>query len=232
VKIAISLFLTSLLALTSVQASDYDNAGATYSKKRPVDVDVNWSESQFETKPWIKEFRYVIVVNKANKGSDKQTLRLYEYGQLIKTTKVSTGRDQFERKGSHGSTADAWTVTPTGYYTPQWLSRNHKSNAYKHKWSWLTGGAKMPNAIFFNGGIAFHSATSHANELGSRASGGCVRLPHEFSGELFDRISYTSGSRIPKFTVNGEQALDKDGNPTYKEDGYSALIIVQNVIVE
>ena len=129
--------LTVLFALSlSTAAFSQDMNGATISATRPVDVDVSFTPNTFETTPWTKEFRYVIVVNKATTGKDAQTIQVYEYGQLIRKEKISTGRDAFEKAGMNHSKRDSWTVTPTGYYTPDFLSRDHKSSAYGGKFSW------------------------------------------------------------------------------------------------
>lgn len=203
------------------------------SNGRPVDVDVTFDQSTFESQPWTKEFRYVIVVNKANTGSEAQTVKVYEYGQLIITEKVSTGRDAFERKGTNHSKRDSWTVTPTGYYTPNFLSKLHKSSAYGGKFSWITGGTKMPFAIFFNGGIALHERPDGTEgKLGTQASGGCIRLPQGFAEELFQRVTETAGAKNPRFNVNGTAKLDASGNQMYAQNpGYSTLVVVQNKII-
>jgi lipoprotein-anchoring transpeptidase ErfK/SrfK len=176
----------------------------------------------------------VIVVNKANTGKEAQTVKVYEYGQLISTQKASTGRDAFERKGENHSKRDSWTVTPTGYYTPTFLSRLHKSSAYGGKFSWLTGGTKMPFAIFFNGGIALHERPNGTEGmLGKKASGGCIRLPAGFAEELFTRVQETAGSRNPRFNVDGTPILDAAGKQMYAtKDGYSTLVVVQNKIID
>ena len=204
------------------------------SNGRPVDVNVSFDQSTFESQPWTKEFRYVIVVNKANTGKEAQTVKVYEYGQLISTQKASTGRDAFERKGENHSKRDSWTVTPTGYYTPTFLSRLHKSSAYGGKFSWLTGGTKMPFAIFFNGGIALHERPNGTEGmLGKKASGGCIRLPAGFAEELFTRVQETAGSRNPRFNVDGTPILDAAGKQMYAtKDGYSTLVVVQNKIID
>jgi lipoprotein-anchoring transpeptidase ErfK/SrfK len=227
--------LTTIIALSfSAIAFSQDMNGATISSSRPVDVNVSFNQSTFESQPWTKEFRYVIVVNKATTGKEAQTVKIFEYGQLIRTEKVSTGRDGFERKGQNHSKNDSWTVTPTGYYTPNFLSRNHRSSAYGGKFSWLTGGTKMPFAIFFNGGIALHEApTGTESMLGKKASGGCIRLPSSLASDLFDRVQETEGSKNPRFNVNGTAMLDKNGQQMYStKSGYSTLIVVQNVVLE
>lgn len=227
-------FLTSLLALTfSAHAFSQDMAGATVSASRPVDVDVAFNVSTFETKPWTKEFRYVVVVNKANTGKDAQTVKVYEYGKIIRTEKVSTGRDAFERAGQNHSKRDSWTVTPTGYYTPDFLSKDHRSSAYGGRFSWLVGGTKMPYAIFFNGGIALHEVPKgNESMLGKKASGGCIRLPVSLASDLFYRIQETDGAKNPRFNVDGTPKLDQDGQQLYGKKGFSALVVVENIITE
>ncbi len=59
---------------------------------------------------------------------------------------VSTGANGFE--------------TPTGKFTPTWLSKDHKSKQYDD--------APMPFAVFFNEGIAVHG-TQAISQLGKRA---------------------------------------------------------------
>lgn len=235
-KTALSLFLGLFIA-ASAMAQDLDSLELTSTNRRlakPIEYTADFKESDFQTKPWINEFRYVLVVNKANSGKDAQTLKMYENGQLIKTRKISTGREQFERKGMNHSKSDAWTTTPSGYYTPEWLSKDHKSSAYGTKLSFLTGGTRMPFAIFFNGGVAFHEVLPKSTgALGRRASGGCVRLPTDTASDLFYRIQETSGTKNPVFSKSGEVKTDVNGNIVYNEkSGYSALIIVINKIVE
>jgi hypothetical protein len=200
---------------------------------KPIDLDVSFNEKTFETQPWTKEFHYVIVVNKATAGKEAQTIKIFEYGQLIMNDKVSTGRDVFESKGTHNSTMDSWSVTPTGYYTPTFLDKDHKSDAYKGKWSWIIGGVKMPYAIFFNGGIALHERPRGTESmLGKNASGGCVRLPDTLASDLFTRVGETIGARNPKFEVNGYPKLDAGGTVLHEtQTGFSTLIVVQNKII-
>ncbi|MGZ3788393.1 MAG: L,D-transpeptidase [Bacteriovorax sp.] len=219
----------------SFEESSFTHAyeGESFSRNKPVDVNVSFDESYFELFPWIKEFHYVVVVNKAESGKEAQSIKVYEFGKMIIESKVSTGRDEYERAGEHHSKRDAWSVTPTGYYTPTYLDKDHRSTAYGGKWSRIFGGAKMPYAIFFNDGIALHQAPKGTeSQLGTNASGGCVRLSSAVAPELFERVSETSGARNPKFTVDGKVKLDAKGNYEYSEvRGYSALIIVQNKVI-
>lgn len=223
-KTIISLFVTIFLTTFAFA----DDVGVTVSTTKPVDVDAKFEETYFQTKPWIAEFHYVIVVNKADSGIEAQSIKVYEYGNLIRTEKVSTGRDAFEKQGDHHSKHDSWSVTPTGYYTPTYLDKDHRSSSYGGIFSGIFGGTKMPFAIFFNGGIALHQAPKGTEgALGTKASGGCIRLPESLAGELFERVKETEGAKNPLFTVEGAAVLDKNGHQLYNdESGFSTLIIV------
>lgn len=225
-------FLALILSFNLAFAGYFE--GETESLTRPIDVEVDFQESYFQTKPWINEFHYVVVVNKANEGSDAQSINVYEFGQKIISSKVSTGRDQFEKKGEHHSKRDSWTVTPTGYYTPTFLSKDHRSSAYGGIFSKITGGTKMPFAVFFNGDIALHQAPKGTEgDLGRKASGGCIRLSQETAENVFNRISEVKSVKIPDFKVDGSIDLDANGKYAYKKNtGFSALVIVINKVRE
>jgi hypothetical protein len=135
-NLLLSVFVLSLSS-TCLLAQDME--GASTSISRPKDIDVDFQTSYFESNPWIKEFHYVIVINKAKTGKDSQTIKVYEYEKLIISSRVSTGRDQFETAGEHHSKKDSWSVTPTGYYTPSYLDKNHKSAEYGGRWSKIFG---------------------------------------------------------------------------------------------
>lgn len=75
---------------------------------------------------------------------------------------VSTGKRGYE--------------TPTGSWSPTWLSKNHVSKTYDD--------APMPFAVFFTGGYAIH-ATDAVGRLGKPASHGCVRLSKQNAATFF-----------------------------------------------
>lgn len=77
------------------------------------------------------------------------------------------------------STARRGKLTPKGSWSPNFLSRHHRSSLY--------GGAPMPFAIFFHGNFAVHG-TKEVGKLGQPASAGCVRLAPENAEVLFDRV--------------------------------------------
>ncbi len=92
---------------------------------------------------------------------------------------VSTGANGFE--------------TPTGKFTPTWLSKDHKSSQYDD--------APMPHAVFFNQGIAVHG-TQAISQLGNPASHGCVRLAPEHAAKFFDLVQ-TYGKFNTRIVVTG-----------------------------
>ncbi|MFX4299974.1 L,D-transpeptidase [Pseudosulfitobacter pseudonitzschiae] len=94
-----------------------------------------------------------------------QTMEVYHYGQLEDVWPVSTAR-----RGK---------VTPRGSWSPNFLSKHHKSSRYNN--------APMPNSIFYSGNYAIHG-TNQESKLGSVASAGCVRLSVANSKILFDRV--------------------------------------------
>lgn len=211
--------------------------------KLPEHFAGRFSEEDFSTKPWMRDFRYVIVVNKAAKGPTAQTLRIYENGSLIHDSKISTGREHFELRRKNKVCAGApaksyWSQTPTGFYTPKYLSKDHVSSSWD---------SEMPFAIFFDvdNGLALHQVSPHyVDSLGSRASGGCVRQDEKTAEELYTRVAETEGMTVPEVNVDGTPVLDQNGLVKYsnrqiwksartgevvKFNTYSALIIVEEV---
>lgn len=291
----------------------------------PLQYPVTFEESDFETKPWLKEFEWIVVVNKANKGADKQSLRVYRHQRLLKAEdfvsglraqqllvpgrgfeddlgdefedleipgfwerfrrprpkpqrppprwepafpdddvqindfdvewhiadlkkrawapgvfKISTGREEFEAKGQNNANKDNYTITPSGYFVPQYFTPEHKSEAYSNKncsnngewgyvevteetmwgpritqrWQELPKCVVMNDVIFFNGGIALHRAIPGTEPaLGSRASGGCVRLPGAIASYLYTELKAARATTpIPLVKQDGTAAQDAAGN--------------------
>lgn len=268
--------------------------------RRPVEYPVTFSVSDFETKPWMKEFEWVVVVNKATTGDDRQSLRIYRNQVLVDAStieqdlyaesaslawhlkdfpkriwehgvfKISTGREEFEAKGEHGSQRDNYTITPSGYFVPQYFVKKHKSEAYSN----TTCGGKaqtvteerlvgrwpnqrvvrttrtiqpvkcvyMEDVIFFNGGIALHKAISGTEPvLGTKASGGCVRMPGAVSAYLYKHLKDAKSVDLPLVKQDGTAAVDAAGNiirvsrnkSVWGElDARSVLIIVHSTVTQ
>lgn len=117
---------------------------------------------------YVDTAKVFIVVDKAEKGTSAtaQTLTLYLDGEKLYQFPVSTGKEN-EVQSSSGRTYVA--STPIGLFRP--------TKIYKDYYSYTWGGAPMPHAVFFEGGTAIHATTpDHFDAIGSRDSGGCVRM--------------------------------------------------------
>jgi lipoprotein-anchoring transpeptidase ErfK/SrfK len=163
----------------------------------------------------VKSHRQVIVVNKGNKTAKNpmgQTLQVFRNGSILPLSyttlntretftkdavDISTGRETQEIAVSGRA---YFSSTPKGFFRPQRVYENYFS---------ITWAADMPNAVFMcqnfarECGIAIHATTkSHYAELGTKASGGCVRTRLDISQQIRKLVMDTGmGSEIGKFTV-------------------------------
>jgi hypothetical protein len=222
----------SLCFTTSfVQAQVWEDSSNTNSVA-PVDPTIrNFSEADFQTYPWLNEYKNVIVINKANSGSDRQSIKLYENGKLVLVSKTSTGREKYEAgckpgqdpKADHCSVRAYWSTTPVGYFDVDQLVENYFSNLWK---TW------MPYAVFFESGIATHQAPAGTEgKLGQRASGGCVRLHPNIAPVIYKKVQDAGQGLIPVVARNGELKKTPAGD-TIRRIGYKTLVIVENVEVK
>jgi len=108
-----------------------------------------------------------------------QTMHVYRDGLLLHEWPVSTAR--------------AGKITPTGSWTAQWLSRNHRSSRYNN--------APMPFSIFYHGHYAIHG-TDQISRLGRPASAGCVRLHPENARLLFAMVQEEGAANMRVVIVN------------------------------
>jgi len=142
------------------------------------------------------EFPIVIAVSKAS-----QTATVYYEGRVYHNFLISTGREKWETSKSGKR---YFTATPSGWYSPKRYVRKHWSETWD---------ALMEYAIFFNGGIAVHATTSdHYNELGSKASGGCVRAHPENAKWFWDLSLSRKKALVPYFTRRGQLVTNRDGS--------------------
>lgn len=107
----------------------------------------------------------------------QQTMVVSVDGVVHHVWRVSTGRS-------------GWR-TPTGTFRPQSMQVRHFST--------LFNGAPMPYSIFFHGHFAVHG-TNEIQNLGRRASHGCVRLHPVNARTLFEIIKGT-GPRNARIVV-------------------------------
>ncbi len=209
-----------------------DGSNSTLENAAPVEPTIRtFSPDDFETHPWMKEFTNVIVINKADAGADKQTLKLYVKGKLTLVSKASTGREKYEKgcaegqdpKKDHCSERAYWSTTPVGYFDVDKLVENYFSNLWK---TW------MPFAVFFESGIATHQAPAGTeSKLGSRASGGCVRLHPNTAPVIYKTVQDAGQGLVPIITRSGDLKKTAAGD-TIRRIGYKTLVIVQNVEVK
>lgn len=59
------------------------------SPPRPVEVSVSFTEADFHSRPWLRDFQYVVVINKAISGKDRQSIRIYKQQRLVSSEEVS-----------------------------------------------------------------------------------------------------------------------------------------------
>ena len=107
----------------------------------------------------------------------EQTMHVFHGGRLLYEWPVSTAR--------------SGKITPTGEWTAQWLSRNHRSSRYDN--------APMPFSIFYSGHYAVHG-TDQISMLGRPASAGCIRLHPDNARVLFE-MARTEGLANTRIVV-------------------------------
>jgi lipoprotein-anchoring transpeptidase ErfK/SrfK len=164
----------------------------------------------------LQYFPVVVVVNKAVKGPSAQTMKVYHRGNLLNTFKVSTGREKDEIAKSGRK---YFSVTPVGWFAPTKTFEKYWSNTWQ---------AWMGYSVFFVGGIATHATTSdHYKELGTRASGGCVRLEKKNAKIIYDLVLGEGQGDVPVFTREGKISKDLWGNVKTKKS-WNTVIIVEN----
>lgn len=172
----------------------------------------------------VRNHRMVIAINKATKGPDAQTMTMYENGSVILREKISTGREK-EEKAKSGRVYVS--TTPKGFFRPTKIYKDYLS---------YTWNAPMPNAVFFIGGIAIHATgTSSYAQLGTRASGGCIRTKLETSQFVRTKVMDTgTGSRPGQFEIEkeaeGRNRIRKNSVSVDKLDRYSGDMLNEQVI--
>jgi hypothetical protein len=162
------------------------------------------------------EFPVVIIVDTAVEGPTAQKVSVYNQSQLWATYLTSTGREQWEEPPSGKK---YFSSTPVGWYTAQHFVIDHHSSIWD---------APMEFAIFFNGGIALHATTpDFYDKLGTRASGGCVRLKREDAEALWNLTYNLPLKDVPVFDVQGNMETDPQGQ-VIRKLGRGILILVVN----
>ena len=186
----------------------------------------------------FRSYTNVIVINKKAEGPGAQTLRLYTKGELVLTTKVSTGLENLEyvngfsgfiRKFGRGARQSHWRHTTRGVYT---IKRVEGAD-YKSKES----NFHMPYAMFFNDkrGLAVHQVPPDLKggeavgerALGRRASSGCVRVHKNTIQQIHDAVEDAGKGETPVLdSRTGEEVLHSNGQQMVQV-GYKSIVIVE-----
>lgn len=225
-KLVLVMFILLAFSIQNAFAQVWENSLDT--PAAPVELAIaEFSETDFQSKPYLREFTNVIVINKSNLGATKQTLRLYVNGELKMATKISSGRETYEKgcspgqnpKRDHCSVRAYWSTTPVGYFDTDKLDERYYSNLWQ---TW------MPHAVFFESGIATHQAPAGTEgKLGQRASGGCVRMHPDKAPLLFKAVLSAGKGLVPAMNRDGTLAKTKAGD-TIRKIAYKTLYIVEN----
>lgn len=158
------------------------------------------------------EFPLVIVVSKAS-----QSAVVYHNGQKVNEFLISTGRERWEIAKSGRK---YFSSTPAGWYSPQTYVRDHYSKTWK---------ARMEFSIFFIGGIALHATTEdHYKELGTKASGGCVRMKYEIANWFWDLSKSIGTVKVPAFNSTGQILRNLNGTIQRQQASGTLIIVTDN----
>ncbi|HLY04853.1 MAG TPA: L,D-transpeptidase [Rhizomicrobium sp.] len=184
-------------------------------------------------------FNLFIYIDKAERGPFAERMFVFQKSgdnlALLYDWPVSTGREDLERD-AHGHLET--TITPVGYFEldPKRMYEDHVSSQWNEE---------MPYAMFFdwkpNGhetGLAIHGAAGEtADELGTRASAGCVRLSEDNAHTLFDLVHGQFRGSAPKLAYLDGQDVSSEGFLLHDEqgqlqfrDGYSVLVVVDDFV--
>lgn len=193
----------------------------------------------------ISQYDTVIVINKSDSGPTAQSLRLYDHGRYILTTKVSTGRENVEvvkgltkffRKvfNAKGTTTSHWRHTTRGFYNMKRVESADYASA--------ESGFHMPYAMFFNdvNGLAIHAVPPDLSAkaggeaggeaaLGSRASSGCVRVHKNVVQDIYNTVVNAGRGLVPAINSRTGQAVLKDDGSVKMINSYRTLVIVEEI---
>ncbi|MCM2278237.1 MAG: L,D-transpeptidase [Oligoflexia bacterium] len=121
--------------------------------------------------------RVQIFVHKSMKERGYQYLQVFVDGALEYDAPTSTAWERFAK----AKTRSYQAYTPVGKFVPDGMEPRRFSNTWQ---VWLK------YVIRFSGGIWIHATTpDHYLELGSPASGGCVRLHPNDASVVYDIVS-------------------------------------------
>lgn len=166
-------------------------------------------------------FDLFLYVSKSREGTLSQKMFIFERDidrivHPVAVWLVSTGRERREKY---------FTTTPVG------LFQLDDERMFERWWS-KTWDAPMPHAVFFDlvvgsgkSGIAIHAAArKDIPKLGTRASGGCVRLHPDLARAFFFYAKERLQGYVPAFAYDTARGTtSRTGNVVRAEDGTLVL---------
>lgn len=159
----------------------------------------------------------VIIINEGDRtqaNPEGQTLSLYNSGEFVDIYDVSTASNSIKTP-TVGKKYIA--QTPHGFYRPKKVYNEYSSYTFY--------GASMKYAIFFNNGIAIH-ASEHLKQLGTRASGGCIRL-EESAAEIVNASILSTGSTSDQMA--SEDFCNSKGENCHERSLYLNRVKLPNI---
>lgn len=137
-----------------------------------------------------KNFDLLILIDR---NPQVQSIEVFKHGQEIPilSGKVSTGRETFDIPTNFNKDPYC-SITPKGEFTVERLREEYLSSSWLKKDSSgeYAEGVSMPYSIFFKEGIAIHAVNQeNIKKLGTKASGGCVRVDPKLAKDLFSLIA-------------------------------------------
>ena len=196
----------------------------------PVEVRMR-NQIPDEIEPYFDLFLYV---SKADSGLIAQRMFAFRrdggHLALWREWDVSTGRETTHEK------------FPT--HTPEGIFKLDPKRFHARYWSTQWNGEPMPHTMFFDyknkgymTGLAIHGAGGEkgVDDLGNRASAGCVRLHPDAARELFTEIRAHFRGAVPAFAVERDRSTSLEGEPMRDPyghikavDGYRVLLVIDD----
>lgn len=186
----------------------------------------------------LSHFDLFLYVSKSAAGPLAQRMYVFrkqkEGLQLAYEWAASTGREKVEVNARGRSVI---TATPIGYYQldPQRMYPRYRSASWDQE---------MGNTMFFDWeragsqtGLAIHAATpADIAKLGSRASGGCVRLAPDNAATLYELIQENYRGPVPRFAYDAETRTSSNqgdfmrtsGGELKLRNGYRVLVVLED----
>lgn len=179
----------------------------TINAPSPQKVLTPQESEKYYGKNWNEEFPLIYLINKAQVGPTAQRMIVYKNGKRAAIYPISTGREKWENPKSGRR---YFSRTPTGWFTPTRMVKNYFSRTWQ---------SPMDFSIFFIDGVATHAAAKeYEKKLGTRASGGCVRLIRDQAKTIF--YDSQSAGRGPVLQ------FDRSGRPQKTQSQKSRTLIV------